>query len=283
MPHCRATRNALLIAALSGLISGSPSAAQTAPSVLQMLNQQVQQHGDGFEPVTPSHMETLTSDARLEREVRLEMGRCYRVIAAANAAVRDLQLTLIGPRGRVVQRDTTRHGTPTLGVLRPLCPARAGLYKVRIRSAPDAGSVAWRVLGSTSQRASEPTPRARFAVGGTGNGYLAQHLRQRHAQVADGKPPRTDRLEHRHARSEQVVVPLPVRAGHCYVAIAAGQPSIRQIQLQIVDAHGQERGRGAASEPSAAFCATTDADYQVRVKVELGYGTVALQVYGSRR
>ncbi len=61
-----------------------------------------------------------------------------------------------------------------------------------------------------------------------------------------------------------------------------GLPSVRELVLQVVDQFGNERAQSqSAREAHVRFCPSIPGEWRVNVKVELGYGETALQVFAD--
>ncbi len=183
----------------------APTPTSTAQgSALERLADRVHQEGGGMEPVTPPAREALHEGESVERGVQLAPGRCYRIVAAGESGIEDLDLALVAPGGGVVQQDGTADWDPSLGVLRPLCPAVAGGYRLVARAAQGQGAFAWQVLGSAPPGAAGAAASAHhYRVGGAGNDFLATRIRGRHQVAARGLEPVTDSV-HRRAAPEPV-------------------------------------------------------------------------------
>jgi hypothetical protein len=121
----------------------------TGETALTRLASLVAQRGGDMRPVTVATRESLHEGQRLERIVTLSPGRCYRVLAAGERGVDDLDVALIDPGGATLQRDASDDALPTLGVVSPLCPATPGEYRVVLHLESGEGAFAWQVLRET--------------------------------------------------------------------------------------------------------------------------------------
>ncbi len=295
--HChqgRATRARLEVRAhggrgpfAAGAYQVSSAAAEpagaTAHEVLEGLKER--HAGAGYVAASPTGNESLTGDARSERRVALVGGSCYRVLAGGGPGVSDVALKLSGPRGETLQEERVASAEATLGVLSPLCPTRTARYALTV-SVTGGGDVAWQIFraAAAERAAAEAAARPRPPVGGTGTGYVARRLRERHGQVGEGMVTLTPASIGTLQRSETKRVTFEARASRCYRAIAVGMPSVRALRIRILDRFGSERAdSGAEAQPSARFCPTSGGTYRAELKAENGYGGYALQVFESRR
>lgn len=271
-------------AAVYDLPAGAAAAATAdGETPLERLASRIEAVGGTMTPVTPPQRETLAEGERLERQVALQPGRCYRVVVGAADSVLDLDLALSPERGAPLQTDASDDGMPTLGVLAPLCPARPGAHRLQLFMERGAGAFAWRVLGSSQRGASTGEAAAtRHRIGGAGDGFLPGRIRARHQAAGEGRPPVTDLLSGRLSTSEARDVEVPVEGGRCYVALAAGVPSVRELDLRVLDNFGNERARDETRDafPSVRFCPSISGRWQVQVRMYNGYGAYALQIFG---
>jgi hypothetical protein len=257
-------------------------------TVLERLEALARAHAADMGVVTTPRRETLAEGARIERNVTLAPGRCYRVLAAGEDTIADLDVVLLDPDGGSLQGDVGESSSAHLGVLRPLCPARPGAYRVAARAESGGGSFAWQIFGSVAGRreAAAQTQRAsRFRVGGSGSGFVAARLRERHRAVGRGGSPVTDLLAGTLRTGDERSIALPVVGGGCYVALAAGMPSVRELDLRVRDPFGNERARDEARDAFPAtgrFCASVSGRWTIEVRMFNGYGQYGLQVFQVR-
>jgi hypothetical protein len=74
-------------------------------------------------------------------------GKCYRIYAASDAAVQDLDLLLRGPNGDAVVADLTHDSWPVLPPREPVCFQEPGLYMLEVSVFRGAGHYALQVWG----------------------------------------------------------------------------------------------------------------------------------------
>ena len=73
--------------------------------------------------------------------------RCYRVYGAAGQSVSDLDLTLLGPDGKVLSSDASHNSFPVLPMDAPICFKEPGLYTVEVSVSQGAGPYALQIWG----------------------------------------------------------------------------------------------------------------------------------------
>jgi hypothetical protein len=253
-------------------------------SALTLLESLVERHGSNMRPVTVASREELTAGQQLDRDVPMRPGRCYRVLAAGEGGIEDLDLSLVDPNGTTLQRDASNDALPTLGVVAPLCPATPGTYRLSMRVEAGEGAFAWQVFGSVPRGATSGDGggrSAQYRVGGAGSSYVAGRVRQVHARHGEGRRPITDLLTGRLSAGERAEHRFRVTGGQCYVVVAAAVPSARDLDLEIRDPYGNRRAadEGAGATPHAKVCPDVAGSYVARVYMFQGYGNYGVQVF----
>jgi hypothetical protein len=103
----------------------------------------------GMRPVTTVRVGTQSDQDPVDRytfEVPAP-GKCYRIYAAADSSVQDLDLLLRGPSGTPVIADVTHDSWPVLPPREPVCFPEAGLYMLEVSVYRGAGRYALQVWG----------------------------------------------------------------------------------------------------------------------------------------
>jgi hypothetical protein len=103
---------------------------------------------NAMKPVTPVIGGTQSQRDSLARfTFRGEMGRCYRIFAASERGVQDLDLAMLDPDKNVVGHDTNQDAFPMLNPDGPFCLTRPGTYTVLVSVEKGAGRYALQVWG----------------------------------------------------------------------------------------------------------------------------------------
>lgn len=123
-----------------------------------------------------------------------------------------------------------------------------------------------------------------FSVGGEVRDFVAGQLRRSHGRYGEGWMPVSDVDRHRGRGSSTLDMNIEVEAGHCYIVLAAGEPSVRAIRLDVRDAYANVRARAEPTDlPHARFCPDLSGTWIVSAKIERGYGLLGAQVFGGTR
>jgi hypothetical protein len=103
----------------------------------------------GLAAVAPVHVGSQKADDEAERLVfRARKGRCYRVFAIGAAEVRDLDVSILAPDGRLVAADVSKDAWSVVPPRAPWCPEDEGPYAIDVSVADGEGSYALGVWGS---------------------------------------------------------------------------------------------------------------------------------------
>jgi hypothetical protein len=126
--------------------------------------------------------------------------------------------------------------------------------------------------------------KATEKVGGPEVDFVANRIRQLHAQVGKGRAAASAVLRGNLATGDEQVFKVRMTGGHCYTIIAAGAPSVRDLNLSLVD-----RGREVQSDASATNfpffdtspCPAFTGEYLVKVRMFSGSGQFGVQVFSD--
>lgn len=259
-------------------VTPTPTPAKVPKTLGQQLSTLAGEHAKGFEPMTPPREEDLGVGDSRERDLPLDAGRCYRVAAVADAPLTGVDLTLRDSQGKQVLAEKGGENTSILGEDAPFCPKIAARYKLMVSVEGGSGRVLWQVYGET-----QAETQSKWPVGGEGDSLVAKRIRTTHERLGEKKQPAVAYQEGRLETAQSVDVGFDVQPGFCYVAVAAGTPSIRSLDLEIVDQRGnlvaQSLDQGSLAR--ARVCSDLKARWTTRVRVFKGYGEYGIQVFGG--
>lgn len=265
--------------------AAAPGNAPTATATpLDRVAERARALASTMQPVTPVARETINEGQRVERELALVPGRCYRIVTASDESVEDVDLAVLAPNGGELQHDGTNVRDAELGAAQPLCPASPGTHRLTVRVARGHGTVVWQLFGTatpnTSANGAAPAV-ATAPVGGAGTDFVATRIRARHQAAGEHGTAINDVVRGELTTSLSRDFEVAAEAGHCYVVLAAGVPSVRELDLKVFDALGNELARDAERDafPRARFCPTIAGRFRVNVRMFQGYGPYGVQVF----
>ncbi len=112
-------------------------------------------HVGGLHAVTPvvAHVQSAKAPADRYTFYVPGAGACYRVFAAGDYNVKDLDLLIHDAAGQTVAADLSHDSFPVMPPSGPLCFDRGGLYMLEVSVYQGAGHYAVQVWGNTPQGA----------------------------------------------------------------------------------------------------------------------------------
>jgi hypothetical protein len=217
----------------------------------------------GLVAMAPTREEDLGAGDPRQREVVLEAGRCYRVLAVAE---REAGMARIG-----FDAMPTAEG-PELSTA-VMCAGKTAPRRLDI-AVTGSGRLIWQLFA-------EQTRADAYAVGGEGDDFVARSLRSEHAR-ADDQGPESTLVRGVMETAGQLETPFEGAPGRCYAALAVGAPSVRALEIEISDARGNVVARSSDGNVSRAkACVEQAGSFKARVRVSKGSGAVGLQVFAG--
>ncbi len=225
----------------------------------------------------------MAQGENLNREIRLEGGMCYRFVAVGGEGVQDLSMTLHQGSSEVA-RDVAEASEAVASY----CATAETPVRLRIGMARGAGEIAWALFSGGRQHGvrtpgSEATPAV--PIGGDEQDFLARQIRSRHGRDGQGRRGASDVMRANLRTSQDRNFPVRLEAGRCYTFIAVGTPSVRDLDLYLLDPSGMEIDSETGPDSHAVLetdpCPRWSGTYTLRLRVFAGYGQVAVQAFGN--
>lgn len=224
----------------------------------------------GYESYGETARGQLGASESRDFPISLEGGKCYAVLAVGDSGVRDLDLLLLDPRGREIDRDVEQDARPIVRV----CPERSGDYAIRVRMANGEGAFVYAPY--------------RWPRGTRGPFGLAGLMYVRLAEVTsllgvEGYEPSADIMPDqgrlaRQGRSATHTLHLPANA--CFAVLAVGGDGITDL-----DASLSFGGQPVAADqtrtafPAVRYCTRQAGDYTLQIGAARGRGDYFYQVF----
>jgi len=103
----------------------------------------------GYSSVAPIHTGTQQAEDPAERLVfRARKGRCYRLFAIGDGGVRDLDVAILAPDGRIVAADLSRDPWSVVPPRGPWCADEEGPFAIDVSVGDGQGAYALGIWGS---------------------------------------------------------------------------------------------------------------------------------------
>ncbi len=264
----------------SGRAPAGAAAVQAPPAPLEtLLEAAAEALAAGATRAAGPYTGALAVAGRQQYDVTLQGGRCYAFVGVCDAGNLDIEVL----HGTVVMgRDTDLDATP--GVV--FCAPSAMTVRAGLTLLSAAGNFAFGVFlaPSVQPEALQPRPTATgISVGGAETDFVANRIRALHEERAAALLPVSapQRAELGQAQSSEFVLSLP--AGRCYTIVAAGVPSVRDLDVTLTSPYGQVLATDTTDDASAVLvtnpCPQWSGDYRIKVTMQHGYGAFGFQVF----
>jgi hypothetical protein len=233
------------------------------PTLSQRFARFVARDARGLVAMAPTREEDLSAGDPRTREVVLEAGRCYRVLAVTE---REAGAARIGFDAMPAAEG------PELSTA-VMCAGRTAPRRLDI-AVTGSGRLIWQLFA-------EQTRADAYAVGGEGDDFVARSLRSEHAR-ADDRGAESTVVRGVMETAGQLETPFEGAPGRCYAALAVGAPSVRALEIEISDARGNVVARSSDGNVSRAkACVEQAGPHKAKVRVSKGSGAVGLQVFAG--
>lgn len=132
-------------------LQGIPLSAEAAPlpdllaPPLAALDVLAKRYAAGLVVDGPAVEGELAAGERRDHLIVMRSGACYRVVAAGEASLEDLDLALFDPTGAPITEDPGKDRYPVIGLQGGVCPAQAGSFRLQAHAYVGQGKYALRV------------------------------------------------------------------------------------------------------------------------------------------
>ncbi len=104
------------------------------------------QFGEGRAAISPLIRGNLSTGNEKIFKVRLKAGHCYTIIGAGSPSVRNLDIILLSPNGRELNRDTSKNNFPSFST--DPCPRSGGQYRIKVNMFSGFGQFGFQVFSN---------------------------------------------------------------------------------------------------------------------------------------
>jgi len=275
----------VMSAAGAGLYALGVYAGPPPPAIADMaalLERAAARHAPGMAPRAEAQTARLTEGEDLTMDLELQGGMCTRFVAVGGEGVEDVELHIYQGSTEVARDAAMSTESVASYCVTAPTPVRARLVLFR-----GAGDVSFRPYAGGRQHAepeAQPEVQA-IAVGGDQDDYISRRIRAQHEGVGQDRHAVTDVLRTRLQTAQDYAFPVRLEAGRCYTVVAVSAPSVRDLDLTLLDPTGieVEADQGPANNATVHTdpCPRWTGTYSVRLRVFSGYGNVGAQVFGN--
>jgi hypothetical protein len=252
-----------------------PLLSQQESAALAALARFAEEASAGMEPVGEPHAALVGHRQSETVEVLLERARCYKFLAAADPGVGAIVMS-VSHDGQEVAADRISGARP----IAQWCAPTRTRVQVKLLVTGGSGGLALGVFGAKA--AAFATPEK---VGGSESDFIANRLRQIHAQYGKGRAAVTGVMRGNLGTAAEQVFDIRLTAGHCYTAIAVGSPSIKDIDIAILDRSGREIHKDGTSAGFSVLdtspCPSFTGKHTLKIRVSRGLGQFGAQVFSD--
>jgi len=267
-----------------GIYSGAqPVAAAAAPEnpLFALLDNAAAALSAGATRASAPFAGSLPVSGTQQYDVTLQGGKCYAFVGISDAGNLDLE---VSSGTRVLGRDTDLDTTP--GVV--FCAQSQVTVRIKLTLLSASANFAFGVYNAPAVQmpTSAPRPTATgIAVGGPETDYVANQIRALHQRYAAALLPvsQVNRGTLQQAQVAEFTVSLP--AGRCYTVIAAGVPSVRDMDVTLTSPYGQVLATDTTDDAFPVLvtnpCPQWSGNYRIKITMQYGYGAFGFQVFSQ--
>jgi hypothetical protein len=253
----------------------TPLLSQQESAALAGLAQFANEAAAGMEPLGEPHAAQVGHRQAETVEVLLDRARCYKFLVAADPGITAITLG-VSAGGAEVAADRISGGRPAA----QWCAPERTRVQVKLLVTGGSGALALGVYGTKAAQVASPEK-----VGGFETDFIANRLRQIHAQYGKGRAAVTGVMRGNLGTSAEQVFDVRLHAGHCYTVIGVGSPSVKDIDVSILDRAGREIHKDTTSAGFTALdtapCPTFTGNYTLKIRVSRGLGQFGAQVFSD--
>jgi len=207
--------------------------------------------------------------------VVLDSARCFKFIAAGGSGVQDLSMSVLVDK-KIVASDKISGNSPIV----QWCSPQRVHANVKLTMYGGFGAYAMQVFGEN-----KPTLTAPEKVGGDQSDFIANRIRQLHAQYGKGRATISKAFRGNLSANNEKIFKVKLTAGHCYTIIGAGNPSVKNLDIVLLDHNNRElqkdKTRNSYPVLDTNPCPSFSGIFTLRAKMINGFGQFGVQVFSD--
>jgi hypothetical protein len=229
-----------------------------------------------MERVGPVYSGRLARHASKTITVHLDQHRCYRFAVAGGDGVKDLSVSL-SIKGSEIAGDKLSRKHPQI----EWCAPDKMEVEVNITMYDGEGLFALVVFGKKGD-----SPRRVAKVGGAVDDFIANRIRQLHGKFSKSRSPIMDVERGNLSTGNEHVFKVKLKHNHCYTFIAAGSPSVRNLDITLYEPGGREIGSDSSKNSFPVLitdpCLRSSGQYTLKIRMFSGYGQFGVQGFSDK-
>jgi hypothetical protein len=225
----------------------------------------------GYETYAPQTTAELAEGGVRTFEIDLEGGKCYAILGVGDASVRNLDLQLLDPQGRALDRDDGPDARPTVRV----CPSANGHFTMQVRMTSGSGQYVY-----APYRWPRGT-RGPFGLSGLIYVRLAEVTALLDVEGFEPDPGFTPQNGRLRREGESATQQVALAAGQCYAVVVVGGDGVADLDVAL-SLNGQQLASNFGTRtafPNVRHCAQQDGQYTVNITAASGAGAYHMQVF----
>jgi hypothetical protein len=251
-----------------GLSHGQAAAVMALEAYAARIAPDMDRLGDALSG-SLGHRNSQTMDIQLDR------ARCYKFVAVGSEGVQDMTMSLTVD-GEEVASDRISGQHPVTQWCSP------GRVKVQVKLTMYGGSGDFAFGAYWARKSGAASPEK---VGGPESDFVANRLRQLHAQYGKGRAAVTPVFRGNLSTNSEQVFQVKLSSGHCYTVIGAGSPSVKDLEISLLGRAGAELQKDDTRNGFPVMdtnpCPTFTGAYTVKVRMINGLGQFGVQVFSD--
>jgi hypothetical protein len=208
-------------------------------------------------------------------DVKMVKGYCYGLLVVGLGNIKDLDVK-VSAEGMKLASDAK----PGAVLLLDVCPEKDVVASVKVASHAGHGPVAFRPYRSETD-----VDQVFVPVGGLGKSYVAKAIRKLHAKEGKDRPAVSEFLQGTLTTAKTKTFDVELKGGLCYTVLAAGVPSVKDLEVTLFSPLGEEVAHSTTTGPKIVLhttpCPKWSGTYKLKVKMFSGYGSFGTQVFGK--
>jgi hypothetical protein len=265
----------LVLMCHAGIARAADGKSNDAQEAVLKLDKVAQEIAADMTPVGEPITGYLNPRSSTTLEVQLDRARCYKFVAVGAASGTELSLAVKAHGKEVASKRTANDD-----LVANWCSPGRVKAKIKLTLFSGGGHFAVGVYGENVGTAKQAP-----AVGGAGVDFVSNRVRQLYGQYGKKRLPKSDVLKGNLTTAKEQTIKIRLEADHCYTVIAAGSPSVRNLDLVLVDPDGRELLRDTTRTSFPVLhtdpCIRATGDYALKVKMFSGYGQFGLQLFSD--